>query len=159
MAGKKEKKDGSPVRIRHVLREIPFFEDFSEDEIDFFSRNVSLCNYPEHTVLFKTGDVADYLFFVVEGLVEVRLGSPESKQIVATFDRGCCVGEMSILDDYPRSATIVVTRPAELLIFSREGFEHVCREAPRVGVKFLQGLAKNLSIRLRKATGTFADLA
>jgi len=147
-------------RIKHILGEIPFFEDFSSDELDFFSRNVSLRYFPAQTVLFREGDIADYLFFVVEGMVDVRVEPTDSKQIIiATFDRGCCVGEMSIVDDYPRSATIVVTKPSELLLVTRNRFESICQENPPVGIKFLHGLAKNLSMRLRKTTGRFADLA
>lgn len=147
-------------RIRHILGEIPFFEDFSTDELDFFSRNVSLRYFPAQTVLFKEGDIGDYLFFIVEGMVDVSLESTESGQnIIASFDRGCCVGEMSIVDDYPRSATIVVTKPSELLFLTRKRLKSICQENPPVGIKFLHGLAKNLSMRLRKRTGRFADLA
>lgn len=147
-------------RIKHILGEISFFEDFSTDELDFFSRNVSLRYFPAQTVLFKEGDIGDYLFFIVEGMVDVRLESTESGQnVIASFDRGCCVGEMSIVDDYPRSATIVVTKPSELLFVTRKRFESICHENPPVGIKFLHGLAKSLSMRLRKRTGRFADLA
>ena len=147
-------------KIQEILKEIPFFEDFSDDELDFFSRNVSLRYFPEQTVLFKEGDIGDYLFFVVEGIVDVRLQATVSKPlIIATFERGSCVGEMSIVDDYPRSATIVVTESSELLILTRNRFDSLCREKPYAGVKFLRALAKNLSIRLRKTTGRFADLS
>jgi len=147
-------------RIKHILGEIPFFEDFSTDELDFFSRNVSLRYFPAQTILFKEGDIGDYLFFVVEGMVDVRLESTESGQnIIASFDRGCCVGEMSIVDDYPRSATIVVTKPSELLFVTRKRFESICHENPPGGIKFLHGLAKTISMRLRKRPGRFADLA
>ena len=147
-------------RIKHILGETPFFEDFSTDELDFFSRNVSLRYFPAQTVLFKEGDIGDYLFFIVEGMVDVRLESTESGQnVIASFDRGCCVGEMSIVDDYPRSATIVVTKPSELLFLTRKRFKSICQENPPVGIKFLHSLARNLSMRLRKRTGRFADLA
>ncbi len=156
-------KDNKTIDLRSIqpiLREIPFFEEFSSDELDFFSRNVSLRYVPKETVLFKEGDIGDYLFFVVDGVVDVRLQSTTSKPlIIATFERGSCVGEMSIVDDYPRSATIVVTEPSELLILTRNRFKSICRENPSVGIKFLSGLAKNLSVRLRKTTGRFADLA
>lgn len=147
-------------RIKHILSEIDFFEEFSSEEIDFFSKNLSLRYFPEQTCLFNEGDIGDFLFFIVEGKIEVRLEPTESKHIiVATFDRGSCVGEMSIVDDYPRSATVVVTEPSELLLLTRNRFESICREDPSIGIKFLRGIAKNLSIRLRKTTGRFADLA
>ena len=147
-------------RIKHVLSEVPFFEDFINDELDYFSRNLSLRSFPAQTTLFKEGDIGDYLFFVVEGAVDVRLEHVESKPIIiATFKRGSCVGEMSIVDDYPRSATIVVTEPSELLLLTRNRFEAICKENPSVGIKFIRGIAKSLSIRLRRTTGRFVDLA
>ena len=146
-------------RIKHILSEIPFFEEFSGDELDFFSRNLSLRSFPAETVLFRKGDIGDYLFFVVEGVVEVRLDPTGNKPIIiATFDRGSCVGEMSIVDDYPRSAHVIVTEPSELLLLTRNRFQSICKENASVGIKFLMGIAKNLSIRLRKMTGRFADL-
>ena len=147
-------------RIKHILREIPFFEEFSDDDIDFFSGNLSLRFFDPPTVLFEEGDIGDFLFFVVEGKVEVRLKSADARHlIVAAFKRGSCVGEMSLIDDYPRSATVIVTEPSELLLLSRNRFESICRENPSVGFKFQRGIAKNLSVRLRKTTGRFADLA
>ena len=147
-------------RIEHIMSEIPFFEEFSRDELDFFSNNLSLRSFPAQTILFKEGDVGDYLFFIVEGKIEVRLQTIESKPlIIATFDRGSCLGEMSIVDNYSRSATIVVIEASELLLLTRNRFESICKENPSVGIKFLRGIAKNLSIRLRKTTGRFADLS
>ena len=147
-------------RIKRVLGEMLFFEDFSEDDLDFFSKNVSLRYFPKDTVLFNEGDIGDFLFFVVEGMVDVRIKSKDAKQInIANFQRGACVGEMSLLDNFTRSATIVVTEPSELLIFTRNRFRFLCKDNPAVGLKFIMGIAKNLSLRLRKTSGRFADLA
>lgn len=148
------------TRIEHILGENPFFEDFSDDELDFFSKQLSLRNFPEQTALFNKGDLGSYLFFIVNGEVEVRLESSDLKQVIAaTFEGGSCVGEMSLVDDYPRSATIVVTKPSELLILSRSRFDSICNDNPRLGLKFIKGIAKNLSLRLRKTNGRFADMA
>lgn len=147
-------------RIRHILSEIPFFENFTRQQVDFFAKKMSLRFFPKQTCLFKKDDVGDYLFFVVNGEVEVCLESTEQKQIIiACFGPGSCVGEMSILDDYPRSATIIVREPSELLLLSRKRFNSICEEEPAIGLKFLRGLGKTLSARLRKTNGRFADIA
>lgn len=147
-------------RIEHLLRENPFFEEFTPSELDYFARQLSLRSFTANTVLFRKGDLGSYLFFIVEGEVEVRLEASDLKQIIiATFERGSCVGEMAIVDDYPRSATIIVTRPSELLLLTRNRFEAICTEQPDLGLKFLKGIARNLSLRLRKTSGRFADLA
>lgn len=158
---KETAKDAPPIdKIEHILRENPFFEEFSAEEIDYFARRLSLRQVPAETVLFHKGDIGSYLFFIVEGEAEIRLEAAELKQvIVATFERGACVGEMSIVDDYSRSATVLVTKDSELLVLSRHRFTAICEERPEVGLKFLRGIAKNLSLRLRTTSGRFADLA
>ena len=155
-----DKREDAFAKLKHILREIPFFEEFSNDELDFFSRKVSLRSFPAQSVLFRRGDIGDYLFFVLEGRVDICLESADVKQkIIASFDRGSSVGEMSIVEDYPRSADIIVRVPSELLILTRNRFESICQEDPQIGIKFFRGLIKNLSLRLRKSTGRFADMA
>lgn len=147
-------------RIQHILSEIPFFEDFTKEQLGFFAKNMSLRFFSGQTCLFKKDDIGDYVFFVVNGKVEVCLESTEQRQlIIACFGPGSCVGEMSILDDYPRSATIIVREPSELLLLSRKRFNSICEEIPAIGLKFLRGLGKTLSTRLRKTNGRFADIA
>lgn len=146
-------------RTVHILREIPFFDDFSYEEMALFSKNLSLRYFEASTILFNKGDIGDYLFFVVEGKVEIRLDRADVKNIiVATFTHGSCVGEMAVIDDYPRSAAIAVVEPSELLLLSKHRFEILCRDNPVIALKFIRGIAKNLSARLRKTTGRFADL-
>jgi CRP-like cAMP-binding protein len=157
---RKHLKDSGIARVKNILKELPFFEEFVDDELDYFARQMSLRSCPKKTVIFREGDVGDYLFFVVEGSVDVRLESPDAnRKVIASYGWGSCVGEMSMVDDYPRSATIVVTKPSELLIMTKTRFEDICENNPRIGVKFMKGLAKNLSVRLRGMTGRFVDLS
>ena len=146
-------------RIKNVLKEIPFFEEFEEDELNYFAKQLSLRSVETNTVLFRQDDIGDYMIFIVEGSVDVQLDSPTSKRIIANYGYGSCVGEMSIVDDYPRSATIMVTEPSELLILTKNRFETINEDNPRVGIKIIKGIARNLSRRLRGSTGRFADLA
>lgn len=147
-------------RIEHILRENAFFEDFNSDEIDFFAKQMSLRSFPEKTVIVQKDEQGSFLFFVVDGEVEVRLEGADLKQIiVATLGRGACAGEMSIIDDYPRSATIVTAKPSELLLLTKSRLESICENNPQLGLKFIRGLNKSLSLKLRQTTGQYADLA
>ncbi len=146
-------------RIQHILSELPFFEYFSGKELEIFSNNLSLRSFPENSVLFQEGDIGEYLFFVVTGQVEVKIQSQKSSQLVmAKFGPGSSIGEMSLIDDYPRSATIMVSEPSELLLLSRKRLQVLCEESPTTGLKFMHGLVKTLSHRLRQANGRFADI-
>ncbi len=147
-------------RIEHILSELTFFEQFSHDEIFNFANQLSLRSFPTQSVLFEEGDIGDYLFFIVSGQIEVRLESHSNTNLVlARFGPSSSIGEMSLIDDYPRSATIIVSKPSELLILSRKRLDTICEDNPRTGLKFMKGLAKTLSSRLRKSNGRFVDIA
>ena len=146
-------------RIKNILKEVSFFEEFEDNELDFFSKQLSLQAVPKGTVLFSEEEIGDYLFFIVEGSVEVRLETTRAKHIIATYGFGHCVGEMALVDDYPRSATVLVNEPSELLILTKKRMEHMVKKNPILGVKIYKGLAKNLSLRLRRTAGRFSDLA
>lgn len=145
-------------RIKNILKEIPFFEDFNDDELDFFSKQLSLRSIPKDTVLFKKGDLSDYFFFIVEGSIEVRLDATRAKHVVATFGYGHSLGEMSLVDEFSRSASVYVTEPSELLILTRSKLDSIVEDHPVLGGKIYKGLAKNLGIRLRNTSGRFSDL-
>jgi CRP-like cAMP-binding protein len=146
-------------RIKNMLKELPFFEDFTDDNLEYFSKQLSLRSAQADTIIFQEGDIGDYLFFIVDGGADVRLDSSPTKKVVASFGRGSCVGDMSLLDDYPRSATVIITENSEILILTKARFAKINRDNPDVANKLLMGIAKNLSIRLRSQTGRFADLA
>ncbi len=151
-------KEAGFARIKNLLKEISFFEDFTDEELDFFSKHLSLRAVPKDTFLFKKGDISDYLFFIVEGSVEVRLAATRATSVTATFSFGNCVGEMSLVDDFTRTASVYVAEPAELLILTKSKLDTIIKESPICGVKIFRGLAKNLSSRLRSTTGRFADV-
>ena len=54
-------------RIENIIKEISFFEDFNDNEVYFFSKQLSLRAVPKDTILFGEGEIGDYLFFIVEG--------------------------------------------------------------------------------------------
>ncbi len=150
--------DAGLVRIKNILKEIPFFEDFNDDELDFFSKEMSLRAIPKDTILFNKGDLSDFFFFIVEGCIEVRLDATRAKNVVATFGYGQSLGEMSLVDEFSRSATVHVTEPSELLILTRSKLDSVVKDNPVIGGKIYKSLAKNLGVRLRNTTGRFSDL-
>lgn len=151
--------DTAYARIKNILKEFPFFEDFTDEEIAFFSKHASLRYFEVGSRIFQDGQTWDFMFFVVEGKVEVRLESAGQRRVVAYYSWGDCLGEMSILDDFPRNSNVVATEPCELLILTRNRFELMSAENPMVGLKLLKGVARNLGVRLRKMTGRFFDLS
>ncbi|GMT42913.1 MAG: hypothetical protein IEMM0002_1324 [bacterium] len=142
-----------------IIRDLPFFDAFETDEIKKFARNLSLQQVKKGEVLFNEGDVGDYLFFIVEGIIEIVLSTVDKQhKIIATYSSGTSVGEMSLIDEFERSATVQASTDCEILILTRSKFDWITSNQPEIGVKMLRGLAKIISERLRGTQGRFKDM-
>lgn len=96
--------------------------------------------------------------FVVSGTLEVLKQSQNGRMVsVSTLSRGRLVGEMALVENFPRYATVTARTPCTLLKITRESFEHILEKRPGIGIVFLQALAKSLSQNLRRTCGQFAD--
>jgi CRP-like cAMP-binding protein len=76
---------------------------------------------------------------------------------LVTITRGNTIGEMSIIDHEPRSATCITKEDSLVLILSRQNYEKVLKEHPTLAVQLLSRIAKLLSQRLRTQNGQMAD--
>jgi CRP/FNR family cyclic AMP-dependent transcriptional regulator len=96
--------------------------------------------------LFVAGDPGDGCYSVYEGLLKVSIVSPNGgERILSILGAGAVVGELSILDDSPRSASVIAVRDSRLLFVSRAAFDFVARDNPDV----FRHLAILLARRLR----------
>lgn len=145
--------------VMNMLRELPFFDSLDDDDIQAFAPYLSLRQVEEGSTLFDEGDMGSYLLFIVEGVMEIILTADNRQQkIVATYGPGASIGEMSLIDDYERSATVRTTTKCEILMLTKSKFELLQVEKPRVAMKILKGLARNISLRLRATQGRFRDI-
>jgi glutaminase len=112
-------------------------------------------------VVFREGDHADAIFFVLAGLVSVRLpllGDHRDRRL-ATLGAGVAVGEMAFLDEGHRSADVVAEEESLLARLSIDDLYRIGDELPGVIAKFSANLARNLSGRLRRANEQVRMLA
>jgi CRP-like cAMP-binding protein len=129
---------------------------------DNLSADVFACAAPLRLAmdeaLFLAGDSGDGCYLIEEGLLKVVVASHSGgERILAFLGPGAIVGEMSIIDGRPRSASVVAVRQAALKFLSRAAFEEFARNYPEVYI------VKLLASRLREANaviaaGTFLSL-
>ncbi len=111
-------------------------------------------------VLFVAGDAGDGCYRVEDGLLKVTMMSRAgNERILAFFGRGAIVGELSIIDGLPRSASVVAVRDAKLSFLSRAAFENFAKKRPEV----YKSLVTLIAARLREtdaalAAGSFLPL-
>ena len=106
--------------------------------------------------LFQTGDKGDGCYRLDQGLLKVSLISPQVRErIIAIITPGAVVGDLSVIDGLPRSASVHALTNCELRFLSRAAFEHLAQEHPEIH----QYLVKLLAARLRQADDVIASLA
>jgi CRP/FNR family transcriptional regulator, cyclic AMP receptor protein len=104
-------------------------------------------------VLFHAGDAGDGCYRVVDGLLKVTMLSPSgSERILAFLGSGAVVGELSMIDGLPRSASVVAVRPAALSFLSRAAFKTFAKEHPEL----YEYLVTLLAARLRETDAVIA---
>ena len=137
---------------------IPLFDKIDSVQVGIIAAHMQIVHLDEKQRLFAEGEQSDYICFVVSGKLEVFKQSQKGRMVsVSTLSKGRCIGEMALMDAYPRSATVVAQSECTLLKITRESFAQILDERPRAGISFLQALSKSLSLQLRKTSGQLAD--
>lgn len=136
-------------RIR-MLRGVSLFSDLSNRNLTRIDKISRLGHASAGQVLVTEGDPDhDLMMVVLDGQASVRKGDVE----IAVCGPGQCFGEMSLLDDQPRSATVVAVEPTKVLAISRADFRKLLPKAPRLA----ETLLATMSMRLRAAQAPLPD--
>ena len=144
--------------ITSILTDVPIFDKLTPYEIKIISRYFDTVKFDVGGVLFKEGEKGDFVCFVVEGTLEILKTSYNTDDIViATIGKGRSIGEMAVIDDYTRSATVRAKTKTKLLLLNRKHFDHILEEHPLIGIKILKGITRLISLNLRKASSRLAD--
>ena len=141
-----------------LLIEIPMFDQIKADDLKVVARHMNFMDFEQKEIIFSEGDKGDFICFITKGVLDVfKKNDKGNEVIIASLIRGRSLGEMAIIDDFPRSATVRSKTRSTLLILTRKGFEQILEQHPQIGIKLLKGLAKLLSMNLRKTSGLLAD--
>jgi CRP/FNR family cyclic AMP-dependent transcriptional regulator len=144
--------------INFLILNIPILAKLKDTELRAIEKYMNLVDVIPGQTVFKEGDRGDYVCFVVDGTLDVLKRSETGESIViSTLSRGRSVGEMAIIDELPRSATVKARTKSTLITLSQENFNYILAEHSTIGVKILKGIARLLSMNLRKTSSRLAD--
>ena len=124
-----------------IISRIPLFEACSQAELARIASITTQLDVPDGEVLIREGDTGDLFFVLVKGAAEVRRG----KRRVATLGAGDFAGEIALLTDAPRTATVRTTSPVTALRATRKGFSALLETSPKIKGKVLRALADRLA--------------
>jgi len=130
------------ARIRGRLRRCDLFEAVGDEELDALAERVRVERYFTGETVLRQGEVGDSLFILDEGRVEVLLRTGENQTTrLAELSSGSFFGEMSMMVDEPRSATVRAMTPARFLVVDREAFKETLQSNPAIAATLSETLA------------------
>ncbi len=139
-----------------LFRQVPLFSGLSDEDIDSLISVTTRRKYPKDSVIFFEHDLGDSLFMILSGRVKVTILSDDGREIILSMlSERDFFGEMSLLDNEPRSATAIAMQETEVAVLHQKDFLSIVQKRPRV----LGNLLSVLSSRLRKANHQIGSLA
>jgi CRP/FNR family transcriptional regulator, cyclic AMP receptor protein len=145
--------------MKESLKNHLFFSYLSDEQMDKIMVYIEKLELQTGETLFSEGDEGDYVCFIVFGSLEVvKLTTWQNfTTVIATLNEGYCIGEMALIDNAPRSATIRAVENTQLAILTQKAFDVMIQSEPELGVNILKGVAQTLSDNLRATTDRLAD--
>ena len=107
---------------------------------DLFSHQTDTTNLAPGDVLFQAGDAGDAMFVVLEGALEIRVGD----KLVETATRGAIIGEMALIDQAARGATVVAREGSKLVKIDQRRFHFLIQQNPFFATHVMKVLAKRI---------------
>ncbi len=140
--------------------EIPLFQKMNAEEIKAVAKHMSVVDLNAGDILFREGDEGRFMCFIVRGELDVikQHGASGKDVLLNTLGRGKSIGEMSVIESLPRSATAKARVKTKLYILSRPAFDLVLSRHSNIGIKLLKGIATLLSDNLRKTSCRLAEI-
>jgi CRP/FNR family transcriptional regulator, cyclic AMP receptor protein len=139
-----------------LISQINIFKGLGSSELKLLISLLKEKTVRKDGIVLNQEDPGDALYIIKEGKVKVVLFGEEGKEfILSTLKSGDFFGEMSLLDGEPRSASVVATKEAKLLVLERDDFLNFVRNSPDIALNILAELSR----RLRRTDEKIASLA
>ena len=139
-----------------ALRALPIFRALDEERLAMISRLSTLRSVPRNTIVLKEGDKTDNVYFVLNGALKVLVSDDEGREVILSIlGRGDLFGEMGVIDDDARSATVVAAQSSDLVVISKSDFKATLAENFDIALYLMRSLVQ----RLRSADRTIESLA
>jgi CRP/FNR family cyclic AMP-dependent transcriptional regulator len=146
----------APVVSPLLIRNVPLFSLLPDTQLVLLTQMLLRKPYPRDSTVIAAGDPTDALYVVISGRLKVVMSDNEGREVIlAILNQGDFFGEMGLIDQAPRSATVVTIEPCELLTITRTDFTKCLQKNFDFTMNVMRGLVK----RLREADKKIGSLA
>ncbi len=138
-----------PADVAARLGQAPIFASLTDKQLRALAKNTKTVAYPAGATIVKQGDPGIAFYLILGGEAEVR----SAGRTLARLGPGQFFGEMTLVDEQPRSADVIALRPSECAVLSRWEFWGFAKGEPEV----LQGVMKEMARRLRETNRALSE--
>lgn len=132
-----------------MLRKVPLFSGLSPAELKLLAFTSSVLHFGPGEMLMRLGEAADCAYVILEGEVEILGETSAGEFVIAVQGRNAMIGEMGVLTDAPRSATVRAKAPVRALRISGEVFLRLACGNPDRALHVMRQLSARLANELR----------
>jgi CRP-like cAMP-binding protein len=141
-----------------LLRRIPLFSNIDTSRLKLLAFTSERLTFEDGAILFREGDRGDSAYLILTGKVDISVGSPNGDVVVASLGANNIVGEMSLLCETPRTATVTAAEPLDTLRIKKDQFFGLLRDLPQMTLEIMRELAVRLNNVNRELSTAHAKL-
>ncbi len=141
-----------------LLRRIPFFAEIEPAKLKLLAFMSERVGFDAGKTLFRQGDRGDAAYLIIEGEAEIIVDTPSGPLTIATLGANEIVGEMAILCEVPRTATVRAKGRLVALRIAKDPFMRMVREFPNMAVSIMRELAHRLELTNKQLQGALTEV-
>jgi CRP/FNR family transcriptional regulator, cyclic AMP receptor protein len=126
----------------HTLNRVPMFQNLDQRQLKFLAKQFTERSYAADEAIVTQGEVGTGFYVLVTGHARAVRELPRDKLMVNTFDPGDFFGELALLDEGLRTASVIATEPTRCLLLTRWDFLAVLKEDVETTIKVLQAVVR-----------------
>ncbi len=135
-----------------MLQQTELFIDFTIEELQEILPYGDVYHVDKNTIVIDEGRDSGYMCLLLKGSVDIYKKTSVANKTIARIEQGKTLGEMSIIDELPFSATGIATEQCILLLYSRSALDQIAKNHADLCLRIFWKLSKTMSSRLRKTT-------
>jgi CRP/FNR family cyclic AMP-dependent transcriptional regulator len=138
------------------LKRVALFSGLTDSQIERLAAGSVRRSFPKGRTIVAEGEPSQSLYVLLSGRAKVQRSDTEGKEVIlAVLGPGECFGEMSLIDDAPRSASVITIESCDFMSINKESFKSILQSSPEICMRIMKGLVK----RLREADRKIETLA
>ncbi|HLS57754.1 MAG TPA: cyclic nucleotide-binding domain-containing protein [Zeimonas sp.] len=138
------------------LRRVPLLSSLNEQQLETLAAGSARRNFPKGRTIVSEGEPSQSLYILLSGRAKVQRSDSEGKEVIlAVLGSGDFFGEMSLIDDAPRSASVITLESCDFMAINKDSFKSMLMQSNEMCMAVMKGLVR----RLREADKKIETLA